>query len=432
MIARELLKELFQHPDRLDELDVAWLPSGEEEEAMIGEVILTMMELRKVGVNPTPRNVADQSEPVDKEGVHRNIQHLIQVEESGLGLDYIIADLRSQYANRILFHICNEALKSLSSGENPDSVQQFLMEEFRKMPSTGRVVEMKKAVSTAMEDFESIYEGRTPAMWKTGLKKVDEAFKWNSRSIVVLAANQKVGKSRLVIALVLMMLKHQPQLKCIWFNFEMSEFEMVCACCAHMTGIDTGVINGKERMPTMEERERIKRSRSILEGLPIEFHGQPMRISEIRKIIAQHGNEKTVVVIDNLGLIKSETDRSDNQNDDHVAAELVDIRDSYGPLIIVLHHLSKEVTHFMNAKNFFRPQIRHIRGSARIADYANFIGLIHRVEMHESILKGADIGYEAWADYVGKMELTMAVGREGNPEEILLDHQLKCVRFTEV
>lgn len=427
----ELLKEAFKKPSILDEIDPEWMPTGTEKEVFVRDILMVMQELHQRGIIPTPTNVAEQGEHGQKATILANIRSIVDNVDSQMGADYIIAAMREEWSRGKVYSAMSTGLSMYKEGESATSIAQSVFELLRTIPSQSGSITVKKALVEVMDDLERIYRGEEPPMWKTGMKQVDDAFKWAKRSIVLLAALQKVGKSRLALALVMMLLKNQPHLKCIWFSFEMSHLEMIVGCLAHLTGIPTGVINGKDRMPTEQERAIIRRARALLENIPIEFVSKRMRIGEMGRVIAKNADENTIAVIDNFGLIVNEPGMGDNQNDDFISGELVSIRDTYNPLIILLHHLSKENTNWTNKKDFFEPKIRQIRGSARIADYVNHIGLLHRIEMFESELKGSEITYDAWPRYIGKMELILASGREGPGRHIHLEHQLESVRFKE-
>lgn len=427
---RELLYHAFRDEAVLDDITLEHVQDGTEEGGFIASLLDVMMEMKGKGVTPTPENVA-ASDPQDSAGLLREIREMIDLSNPPLGAPYIVAHLREEYSSRVLGEIAIAISTGRAEGAPSSDISDRVAELQRKLPSTLKSVGAKKATARFMEHIKAIWTGQVPARWKTGLTKLDSAIKWDKQRIILVPAVQKAGKSRVITALVMKLIEHQPNLKVIWFNLEMGEEEMSLLCCSVITGIRTDIIDGSRRMPTQHEQEMILRARTVLQNLPISYYGAKTPMREMRRVIAKHADENTVVVIDNLGLIKGEPGRTETQHDDYVAGELVDLRDTYKPMIIALHHLSKESTSHFNKATFFEPEIRHIRGSARLADYANVICILHRVEMYEDQLRGAVIPEDKWKSDIAGRILFKARSRDSGDSRIIVNHDLTACQLSE-
>ncbi len=428
-IVNELLKHCFTSPALLDQVDPDWLRRGDGHSRTVAEILQTAIELRRKEVVPTPQNVASQ-DVEDPASILDFINQCLEV-DAIMGWTYVLAQVKEDFTTMIYQHIGLEVTRMVNEGASNEDVGTFIANTQREIPSRTSGMRMEVAVDNSFRHFERVYSGEVPGSWVTGNNRLDNAFMWGPRNIALMAALQKSGKSRAVFAICMALLKNQTNLNLEWFNFEMSQLEMVACSIGNKLGLNTNIILGKAgMMPSTAQRELIMRTRNELRSMPIRFHSGQMRIGEIKRIAARNATENTIVVIDNLGLIKGEPGLSDNQQDDLVAKELVSIRDEYGPLIIPIHHLSKESTSHFNKDEHYEPDVRHIRGSARIADYANFVGLIHRPEMFEDKLREI-FGEVKWQQFIGKMLVKMARGRDADPIRIMMDHQLNCCRITE-
>lgn len=425
----ELLRRVFADPSLLDQVDPEWLRNGSSDKMAVAEIIQTMIELKKRGVDPTPQNVADQ-DPEDPASVKTFIEDAIE-SDSDLGWSYIMAYVKEEYASSIDFNVGNKVIEMVSTGQSHSAVEQFINEEFRKVPSINSGRNMISVTDDAYDRLQKIYAGEIASSWTTGKKKIDEAISWGPKNIDLVVALQKSGKSRVVYEIGLELLRRQSNLKMHWFNFEMSDFEMIACGIANITGIETRTIMGKGgRRPTDEQIKEIKAAKELIRDMNIHFHSGQMRISDIRRIAAKVADDETVMVIDNWGLVAQEPGMTDNQHDDHMAKELVYIRDAFGPLIIPIHHLSKESTSHFNKENDYEPEVRHIRGSARIADYADNVVLLHRAEMFAEQLEGK-YSEEEFAKIRGHMLFKLARGRNEDATRINLTHKLGICKVIE-
>jgi replicative DNA helicase len=109
---------------------------------------------------------------------------------------------------------------------------------------------------------------------------------------------------------------------------------------------------------------------------------------------------------------------------------LKDLRDKTGALIIVLHHLSKESEGKFNVTEQYAPKVTHIRGSSRLADFANKVLLLHRPEMYRDVVKHYDKEGKSHL-IIGRMEVNCALNRNGDTGIIDLRHQIEYCNFTD-
>ena len=128
-------------------------------------------------------------------------------------------------------------------------------------------------------------------------------------------------------------------------------------------------------------------------------------------------------------MIQPEGKMEGNTLDDYIARELVDIRDANEPLIIALHHLSKENESHWNKNEGFEPSQKNIRGSNRWGDYLDALVMLHRPEMYPELQESMG---EDWERMKGYMLVKCPLIRDGSPKRWHWRHQIHCARFEEM
>jgi len=76
-----------------------------------------------------------------------------------------------------------------------------------------------------------------------------------------------------------------------------------------------------------------------------------------------------IIVIDNLGLISTDTFYKGTEKDDYLAGKLKELSELTDSSIFLIHHITKENSRAFNLKEGYRPRKEYIKGSSRILDY---------------------------------------------------------------
>jgi len=426
----ELVRALLAEPKYLKEVKTSKMVHPDENDPD-RKLVELMLELDRLGITPTLEVMQDQLREVKAHDLLSYLEEAAEVTSSRT-TDYMIDFLCSQYNERELFRIYNEGIRMLAIA-TPDKVADWVDAEKKAciIHRGARKENQSSAIPKVFERMRARYEGKKLAIWPTGYRTIDRNLPLAPRNIILWAAREKAGKTRVVKNIVRKMMKHTSGLKLIWFHFEMDQNEMVAMDVAIETGIPTGTIKMLTAMPSDQEYLEIMHCEELLARENVTLYGDAMNMGEIRKEIENNADEQTIVVIDNLGLIRAMPGiPKGNDHDDYVAAELKDVRDTTGALIMPIHHLSKAVSHYTNKANYFEPNIKDLRGSARISDYANATVLLHRASQYSELEKV--MSSEEWAKAQKQFQLK-ATGRDISGEVVeVMGHDLGCCRIFDI
>lgn len=420
---RELVKVLMEKPALLSGMDPAMVEDG-----MDYMIISVMIELHKMGVIPTEAAIRDELKDFDNSAelnIHlaKRMREVVERDES-----YIMNVLREDYNKRLIIEISNEALKRVRT-ESSAEVDKYVREGLSRMSVPVQVTDSRKASVDVMAHLQAIYSGQVPPYWKTDIPELDKVLGLTPRMLYMIAAAQKTGKTRYATSLVMMLMKHQPEMNVIWYSLEMHAVEMSICIIAWLTGISTRVISGKDRMPNKEEMSAIKNARVIMDKLNITFIDKiKPTMDEVRRQVDKMMKPNTVVVIDNLGLLRNDRNMESTSFENANAMGLVDMRDNTDACIIALHHLTKESLSHFNKGDAYEPKVAHIRGSNKWADSVNLLNLLHRPTMYKDLRKA--MGEEVWKAAQDKMQVNTPISRDGAQGELILKHDLSTCRFS--
>lgn len=425
----EIVRALIAEPKHLKGIREELVHQNEDDPDR--KLVKLMIDLDRMGVVPTLAVMQDQLRESKAFDLLAYLNEAVHVEQRRT-TTYIIDFLASQYNEREQFRIYNEGIRMLGI-TTPDKSREWVEAEL-KAALVRRGMNRESQAAAVPQVFKQLrdqYAGKKLALWPTGYRSIDGKLPLYSKNIVLWAARQKAGKSRIVKNVVRKMMSNTPALKLMWFHFEMDKYEMMSLDVAIETGIPTEVVKMKSRMPTDQEYLEIMHCEELFKNENVQLYGGSMDMPAIGREIESDADENTIVVIDNLGLVRSTPGISKgNDHDDHVASELVDLRDKTGALIMPIHHLSKAVDHYTNKSNYFEPSIKDVRGSARIADYANAVVMIHRASMYSELQKVMS-GPE-WEAAKTQFQLK-AIGRDISGEMVeVMGHDLGCCRIFDI
>lgn len=392
------------------------------------ELARIIQELDRNGMPVSHRSLADALN--EHEGTQAWVSILNERMEVRIEaeISYIRAWHIGKWNERVNMEISNLVLNNQGIA-TPTEVRDLVQREMRKFETTTRSESISSAVESAYETIGNMWEGKTQPFWRTGMEKIDSFVQYARQQIVLIVAQAKMGKTRFVVDQVMKLIDRQPDIQVCWFTFEMSKTELIICIIANITGIEVNVINAKRRRPNKEERKQILYAKELIKNMKITYFEQPCDIATLRHDVESRQSDEMLVVLDNLGLVKQEVNMSETQHDNHVAAQLKELRDMTEACLFIVHHMSKSSDDPRNAESLFRPSPKDVRGSARIVDYCNLLLILHRPTQHAA--NEAKMSPDQWAKLLHKMKVDVARSRSGGVAEINLDHKLECCRFSE-
>jgi replicative DNA helicase len=348
--------------------------------------------------------------------------------------DYHLGYLIEQYKKEKLLEISEEIRKNIGSKSSEELLVDTNAALIDLNSSEVSAKSFKSSFHEEVKNIRNIAKGTVVSLLKTGHKQIDDLISFGKKQIILIAAQKKQGKTRFLVHLIDRLVQWNKQdIAVQWYSFEMQADEMTRLYISKRMGLTDKQLQGINYTLTEDELDRIEATSAHFSDYPVEFVDETLDIfkicSKFERFADGHKGKTPVLVIDNLGLVKPHL-KNEVQNDDDVSRMIKDLRDKTGALIILLHHLSKESEGKFNVTEMYAPKVTHIRGSSRIADFANKVLLLHRPEMYRDVVKHFE--KDGKLDMImGRMEVNCALNRNGDTGIIDLRHQIEYCNFTD-
>ena len=291
-------------------------------------------------------------------------------------VEFYAEHLRKEYKQILLVEL---ATIILSTG----SMDLELLEKIETIDKTESTEQKRDImINETLERIRNKNKGKEIPFLKTGFTQLDNLASLDMKQIILMAAEKKLGKTKFIIFLA-HYLMDKYKLPVRFFALEPAYDEIIRCMISIITGIPEILLLGRRGGLTEEALRRVERvTAEIIGDLPFEI------IDDVRNIKSMTANLrgfKGIVVVDNLGLVESDT-RNENAHNEAVAKAFVRIRDKTGSLIFILHHLTKDASSDNNLETGYMPRSQHVRGSGRIQDYSNQIWLLHRPSFYKDLM----------------------------------------------
>jgi hypothetical protein len=411
---------LLRYPEHIVDFDIELLDGMEK------AVVMAMKEIAKSGIHPTLTIITRE---LEKLGVDSSVIEWFREqahEDPIVDMRYFTHELKEQYNGglylKISAYINDQLTQKAPTMEVMKGIEQMLC-KVKGSAVSSSVVDTAKRTA---DRLAMIYSGKVPPIWTTGKPKLDELICLGPKQLIMVAAQQKVGKTRFVLELAMSLMERNSIIEGInWYTFEMDDVELTMLLAAYLTMIDSNTVNGRNKIPAVDEQDRIRKALQMLQEMKIRFINRKMDMEELKLDM--------LTIVDNIGLIRPSNGREGNAHDDYIASELVDVRDRTSGLIFLLHHLGKESVGHFNKENLYRPSAKHSRGSNRLNDYVNTLILLHRVEMYPSLVNEGILSEDDFNQTKGVLECQIPFSRESGAtgKTLFLRHNLEFCRSRE-
>ena len=141
---------------------------------------------------------------------------------------------------------------------------------------------------------------------------------------------------------------------------------------------------------TDDDSKKIDEAVAEFKEYNIEFVDRVCSIRTIVRKVKQFRDRfptnQVIIIIDNLGLITTDSYYKGIEKDDYLAAKIKDVCDQTDASILLLHHMTKEGAKALNLKDGYRPRKEHIRGSSRILDYVQQCMLLNLPSRYKDLV----------------------------------------------
>jgi len=248
----------------------------------------------------------------------------------------------------------------------------------------------KEALHSTLMDITNKAKGLTKNFIKTGDKEIDDKVSLREKSIILIAGAEGCGKTKYTTYLGKQALDNNNKLRVLWFSMEDSKEQIVRSFISRETHLTTKELQSINYTLTKENLDHIHRVTDAFNDYQIEFVD---RVSSIRNIIRKTKNyrdkykdDTIILVLDNLGLIATDSFYKGLEKDDYLAGKIKELCDETGVCIIVLHHITKDSAKRFNLTEGYRPRKEHIKGSTRILDYVQQAMLVNLPRKYKDLV----------------------------------------------
>lgn len=248
----------------------------------------------------------------------------------------------------------------------------------------------KEALHSTMQDIINKAQGIVKNFIKTGDSEVDEKISFRERQICLIAGSEGCGKTKYITYLVKGMLDNNENLRILWFSMEDSKEQIVRSFISMDAKLTTKQLQSINHTLSENEIEKINKISKEFSDYKIEFVDRVCSIQTIvrktRNYREKYKDSSIAVVVDNLGLISTESFYKGIEKDDYLAGKLKELCDTTNVCMFLLHHITKESAQKFNLKEGYRPRREYIRGSARIIDYVQQAILVNLPRKYKDLV----------------------------------------------
>ena len=231
----------------------------------------------------------------------------------------------------------------------------------------------KDALTSTLLDISNKAKGITTTFVRTGDKEVDKHISFRLRQVCLIAGAEGAGKTKWMTYLAKCMLDNNKDIAILWFSMEDSKEQIIRSFISMEANLTTKQLQSINYTMSAEETQLVQKIGDNFNEYNIEFIDRVSSINTIMRKAKQfkdrHLEKMIIIIIDNLGLISTDSYYKGTEKDDFLASKIKDLSDQTESSIFLLHHMTKESAKAFNLKEGYRPRKEHIRGSQRILDY---------------------------------------------------------------
>jgi replicative DNA helicase len=344
-------------------------------------------------------------------------------------LEYII----EQYRKTVLLELSNDIRHEIGKKSSKELAEHVNLQIREINSSDVKVTSFKEAYKKTISNIRDINEGRTRSGLLTGHNNFDLKVSISENKMILIAAQKKIGKSRFIVDLIDRLCNRNENIAIQWYTFEMRSEELIRCFISRKVRLTEHQLLGKNYKLSTDEVSKVEAAANFFDKYPIEFIDETMNIfgitSKFESFKHKNPNKHCICVVDNLGLIKPHIPDQLAFEDD-VARMFKSLRDSTNSTIIAVHHLTKESESKWNKEGGYEPKINHIRGSSRIADFANQVILLHRPDNYDDLMQEAK-AHGKEKQIKGLFIVDVAANRDGDAGKVIMRHELQYCMFHE-
>lgn len=315
------------------------------------------------------------------------------------------------------------AKKILEEGE----LDLKLLEDIEDLGKKDNTI--KSQVRNTMNQVRAKQSGKEIPFLESGFTEMDFTASLDMRQIILIAAEKKLGKTKFIINLMVRLYdKYKIPVKFI--ALEPSPGEVIRTILSIKSNIPEKSILSRGSLLSKEQLSQLDViSADYIGNMDLHILDNARSLYEIKAVLRKFNG---IVIIDNLGLIHTGA-KNDNEAGDLISRFAVQLRDSTGSLIFVLHHLTKAAADQENIDVGYHPRLEYVRGTGRLLDYANQVWMIHRPAFYRDFMQqiSKTLTTEEMKVIRKLFLIDVALNRHGDTQLVRTYADLSTSRFTD-
>lgn len=345
------------------------------------------------------------------------ISNLTNIMPSAASCNHYIEIVKKDSVLRQLITASGEVIEQAYKGDNDDSLIGFASKKIFDIAQKGQSGALEKidvSLQKVIDTFEKIHkEGGVIHGIKTGFYQIDKATNGLQKSdLIILAARPGVGKTSLAMNIVSNAAINS-KAKCAVFSLEMGKEQlarrMLCSVAnVSMAKAMRGELSENDWVKIMQAKKKIDEADIFIDDNALNTPSQVL--SKCRKLKNEKGLD--LVVIDYLGLMKSDEKTDNRQNEvASISRQLKILAKEIDVPVLTLCQLNRSVEQREDGKPG-RPVLSDLRDSGSIEQDADMVWFIHRDMSAKEIKEDPNKNYTA--------ELIIAKFRNGQTGSVFL------------
>ena len=381
-------------------------------------IFKAIRELQKNSINIDFVSVSDYLESkglINSAGGISYITSLTNIVPSAAGYTHYVDIVKRDSILRQVIITCGDTITKAynkDSDENILGTAEKALSEIAEKGQSGKLENIEIPLQNVINKIETIYKDPDSLRGlKTGFYQIDKAINGLQKSdLIILAARPGVGKTSLAMNIVTNA-AIESKAKCAVFSLEMGRDQLVQRMLFSVSGVSMakalrGEINENDWVKIWKAEKKLKNTEIYIDDNAMNTPSQVL--SKCRKIKREKGLD--LVVIDYLGLMKSD-EKSDNRQNEvaNISRQLKILAKEINVPVITLCQLNRSVEQRENGKPG-KPVLSDLRESGSIEQDADMVWFIHRDMSAKEIAEDKTGNYTA--------ELIIAKFRNGQPGSV--------------
>ena len=311
---------------------------------------------------------------------------------SAAHLDFHCALFTDKYLLREIIRIGTEMADKAYEEQDPKMIAEWteneLLEKF-DLDIEGKAT-FKDALSSTLLDISNKSKGIISSFIKTGDPEIDSKISFREKQICLIAGSEGSGKTKYMTYIAKKILDNNKNIRILWVSMEDTKEQIIRSFISINAKLTTKQLQSINYELSEDQLKIIHKIANDFNDYKIDFID---RVSSIRTIMRRgkmihdkYKEDSLIIIIDNLGLITTDSFYKGIEKDDYLAAKLKELCDDTNASLFLLHHITKENSKRFNINEGYRPRKEYIKGSTRILDYVQQALLVNLPRKHKDLV----------------------------------------------